>query len=94
MAHHRDHHQIFLVHHPHILSHLKTKAHSTITYADNPRAEKTLLIVYDKDPLHLLHNGVLGNRDKEKRLFYTLVWLEGSKKFLNMNWSVKRSCNA
>ena len=43
-------------------------------YADNPRAEKTLLIVYDKDPLHLLHNGVLRNRDKEKRLFYTLVF--------------------
>ena len=74
VAHHRDHHQIFLVHHPHILSHLKTKAHSTIMYADNPRAEKTLLIVYDKDPLHLLRNGVLRNRDKEKRLFYTLVF--------------------
>ena len=43
-------------------------------YADNPRAEKTLLIVYDKDPLHLLRNGVLRNRDKEKRLFYTLVF--------------------
>ena len=43
-------------------------------YTDNPRAEKRLFIVYDKDPLHLLHNGVLRNRDKEKRLFYTLVF--------------------
>ena len=43
-------------------------------YTGNPKAEKTLLIVYDKDPLHLLQNGVLRNRDKEKRLFYTLVF--------------------
>ena len=34
---------------------------------DNPRVEKTLLKIYDKNPLHLLHNGVLGNRPNHNK---------------------------